>query len=88
MDCSAAVDADWLAEHPSPAVAMPDETWSGSESALELVALDLARGAAREVLDADRGTVFLYDDQSDEVRAEMRERERHYLAQYGLEPPW
>ena len=28
--------ADWLAEHPSPAVAMPDETWSGAESALEL----------------------------------------------------
>ena len=28
--------ADWLAAHPSPAVAMPDETWSGSESTLEL----------------------------------------------------
>ena len=28
--------ADWLADHPNPAVAMPDETWSGSESTLEL----------------------------------------------------
>ena len=28
--------ADWLAAHPNPGVAMPDETWSGSESPLEL----------------------------------------------------
>lgn len=35
------------------------------------------------------GTLHLvgYDDQTPEGKAEMRERERHYLAQFGLTPP-
>jgi probable rRNA maturation factor len=34
------------------------------------------------------GTLHLagYDDQSDDARGEMRARERHYLAQFGLVP--
>ncbi len=27
-----------------------------------------------------------YDDQTDDARGEMRARERHYLAQFGLMP--
>jgi probable rRNA maturation factor len=36
------------------------------------------------------GTLHLvgYDDQSDSDRREMRTRERHYLARFGLVPPW
>jgi probable rRNA maturation factor len=36
------------------------------------------------------GTLHLvgYDDRSELDREEMRSRERHYLAQFGLEPPW
>ena len=36
------------------------------------------------------GTLHLvgYDDQSDSDRDEMRDRERHYLARFGLVPPW
>lgn len=36
------------------------------------------------------GTLHLvgYDDQSDSDREEMRARECHYLAKFGLKPPW
>ncbi len=36
------------------------------------------------------GTLHLagYDDQTPELRAEMRRRERHYLGSYGLTPPY
>lgn len=35
------------------------------------------------------GTLHLvgYDDQTPEAKAEMRKRERHYLAEFGLTPP-
>lgn len=33
---SQAATADWLQRHPSPDVAMPDETWSGAKSELKL----------------------------------------------------
>ena len=36
------------------------------------------------------GTLHLvgYDDQSESDRNEMRARECHYLAEFGLKPPW
>lgn len=60
---------------------------------------DTARNVAAEVgwaaenellLYIVHGTLHLvgYDDQTDSDRTRMRDRERHYLARFGLTPPW
>ncbi len=64
-----------------------------------IVSADTARGAAAELgwpaenellLYVVHGTLHLagYDDQSDSDRQEMRVRESHYLARFGMVPPW
>jgi probable rRNA maturation factor len=55
------------------------------------VAKDLDWPAQNELLlYVVHGTLHLvgYDDQADSDRDEMRTRERHYLARFGLVPPW
>ena len=55
------------------------------------VAGDLGWPAENELLlYITHGTLHLvgYEDQSDSDREEMRNRERHYLARFGLVPPW
>jgi len=55
------------------------------------VAADLAWPAEDELLMyVVHGTLHLvgYDDRTDSDREEMRSRERHYLAGFGLVPPW
>ncbi len=55
------------------------------------VAADLGWPAENELLlYIAHGTLHLvgYEDQSDSDREEMRIRERHYLARFGLVPPW
>ncbi len=55
------------------------------------VAADLGWPAENELLlYVVHGTLHLvgYDDQSESDREEMRSRERHYLARFGLVPPW
>ncbi len=64
-----------------------------------IVSADTARSVAAEMgwpaenellLYIVHGALHLvgYDDQSDTDRREMRNRERHYLARFGLVPPW
>ncbi len=55
------------------------------------VAEDLGWPAGNELLlYVVHGTLHLvgYDDQSESDREQMRIRERHYLARFGLVPPW
>ncbi len=55
------------------------------------VATELGWPAENELLlYVVHGTLHLvgYDDQSESDREEMRNRERHYLARFGLVPPW
>jgi len=62
-----------------------------SADTAQSVAADLAWPTEDELLlYVVHGTLHLvgYDDVSDTLRAEMREKERHYLAQFGLTPPW
>lgn len=64
-----------------------------------IVSADTARAVAAELawpakdellLYVVHGTLHLvgYDDRTDSDREEMRSRERHYLAGFGLVPPW